>query len=269
MQVVIPLYNAHKQLETLDYILQKNPGLAKLSFLLIDDCSSVDLKPSLKRISSEHSNVRFIRLKRNVGLHISTYVGVINADEEIILTLDQDFIALLPELFIVISKQGFSNTELQYFIVKRQRSYFRDLSSKFTLYIINFFGGYNLKGIYSIRLFNRKHIKNTNLNKWFILDLSLTKRNLKIDYINTNISIFKKQSEISLISLTKLFFKIIIAYTILIELLLILNVLFLVIYNKQVLALICFIIMIVFSLFKFWIKKTNININSIINYDKI
>lgn len=267
MQVIIPLYNAHSQVDNLDNILQRNSNLAKLNFLLVDDCSPIELKQKLIAISNKYSNVHFIRLKQNVGIHISTYVGIMNANEEMILTLDQDFIPLLPELSILISQQDFNLEKLHYFIIEKQRSFFRDFSSTLTLCVVNFFGGYNLKGIYSIRFFNRKHIKHIKINKWFILDLALGLPNQEVEYIKTDISIFKKQSTISFTSLIKIFLKIMFAYTYIVELLLMFSVLIFFFWNKQVFAFTHLFILAVFILFKSWVKNFKINIKPIVEYD--
>jgi glycosyltransferase involved in cell wall biosynthesis len=92
VSVVVPTFNrAHN----LQHFVEKLIDLGKAShfvfeIILVDDCSYDQTWKVLEDLYSSFDNLTVVRLRRNLGQHASTIVGISLASGEIVVTMDDD-----------------------------------------------------------------------------------------------------------------------------------------------------------------------------------
>lgn len=214
--IVIPIYNAQKYLIELENVLTQHHALKTYNILLVDDGSKKKSREQLVSLKEKYSNVNFIFLKRNLGQHLASIIGVKYSKTEKIFTLDQDMIPHIHKFLNYINIE-FQEKKFVYFTTKKKRSLFRNLSSKVLLLVIRYFGFNKLRGIYSARLIHKKDTEDIKIHSKFILDLELLKRKLQPKYIQTTIIVEEKSSSYSLLKSFMLFLIIAFNYSFFIE----------------------------------------------------
>lgn len=92
LSVVIPVYNEEESLRPLyDSLHPVCSGLGHdYEIIFVDDGSTDHSYEVLRRIAEKDSNVRVLRLKRNVGQTAALVVGFDHAAGEVVITLDAD-----------------------------------------------------------------------------------------------------------------------------------------------------------------------------------
>lgn len=96
LSIIIPAYNTVNYIEkTLNVIL--NQSYKNFEIIIVDDCSTDNLKTIIDNYSLTHSNIKYIKNTMNKGVGISRNIGLNCAKGEYITFLDSDD---WPDLFI-------------------------------------------------------------------------------------------------------------------------------------------------------------------------
>ena len=112
ISVVVPLFNEDESLPELcawiDKVMQKNNFTYEV--LLIDDGSKDKSWEVVEKISSENTNIKGIKFRRNYGKSAALNVGFAKAIGDVVITMDadlQDSPEEIPTLYNKIAVEGF------------------------------------------------------------------------------------------------------------------------------------------------------------------
>ena len=112
ISVVIPLLNEEESLPELcawiDKVMQKNNFSYEV--LLIDDGSKDKSWEVIEKLSSENSNIKGTKFRRNYGKSAALNVGFVKAEGDVVITMDadlQDSPEEIPALYNKITVEGF------------------------------------------------------------------------------------------------------------------------------------------------------------------
>jgi glycosyltransferase involved in cell wall biosynthesis len=112
ISVVVPLFNEDESLPELcawiDKVMQKNNFTYEV--LLIDDGSKDKSWQVVEKISSENTNIKGIKFRRNYGKSAALNVGFAKAIGDVVITMDadlQDSPEEIPTLYNKIAIEGF------------------------------------------------------------------------------------------------------------------------------------------------------------------
>ena len=112
ISVVVPLFNEAESLPELcawiDKVMQKNNFTYEV--LLIDDGSKDKSWEVVEKISSENTNIKGIKFRRNYGKSAALNVGFAKAIGDVVITMDadlQDSPEEIPTLYNKIAVEGF------------------------------------------------------------------------------------------------------------------------------------------------------------------
>ena len=84
-------YNAEKWIErTMESVSLQNDFKTDYEYILIDDCSTDKTSFLMSRFASRHSNVKYIRNSRNIGLASSSNLALSKARSKYIVRIDAD-----------------------------------------------------------------------------------------------------------------------------------------------------------------------------------
>lgn len=92
VSVVIPIYNEEENVERLFKALHEalSPLSTTYEVLLVDDGSTDETWPLMKKYTGEYPGFRLIRFRRNFGQTAAMSAGFDNAQGEVIITMDAD-----------------------------------------------------------------------------------------------------------------------------------------------------------------------------------
>ena len=112
ISVVVPLFNEDESLPELcawiDKVMQKNNFTYEV--LLIDDGSKDKSWEVVEKISSENTNIKGIKFRRNYGKSAALNIGFAKAKGDVVITMDadlQDSPEEIPTLYNKIAVEGF------------------------------------------------------------------------------------------------------------------------------------------------------------------
>jgi glycosyltransferase involved in cell wall biosynthesis len=112
ISVVVPLFNEEESLPELcawiDKVMQKNNFSYEV--LLIDDGSKDKSWEVIEKLSSENSNIKGTKFRRNYGKSAALNVGFAKAKGDVVITMDadlQDSPEEIPALYNKITVEGF------------------------------------------------------------------------------------------------------------------------------------------------------------------
>jgi glycosyltransferase involved in cell wall biosynthesis len=112
ISVVVPLFNEEESLPELcswiDKVMQKNNFTYEV--LLIDDGSKDKSWEVVEQISTENTNIKGIKFRRNYGKSAALNVGFAKAEGDVVITMDadlQDSPEEIPTLYNKIAIEGF------------------------------------------------------------------------------------------------------------------------------------------------------------------
>jgi len=112
ISVVVPLFNEEESLPELcswiDKVMKENNFSYEV--LLIDDGSKDKSWEVIEKLSSENSNIKGIKFRRNYGKSAALNVAFDKAEGDVVITMDadlQDSPDEIPELYSMIMKDGF------------------------------------------------------------------------------------------------------------------------------------------------------------------
>jgi glycosyltransferase involved in cell wall biosynthesis len=110
LSVVIPAFNTGEQLINLvDSLTEFFRNKITFDIIIIDDSGDNN------RLSFNHPELKYFKLKKNYGQHLATYYGILQAKGQHILTLDDDVILPEEKLEVIFSRIPEPN-DLQYFV---------------------------------------------------------------------------------------------------------------------------------------------------------
>ena len=112
ISVVIPLFNEEESLPELCSWIDKVMKENNLSYevLLMDDGSKDKSWEVIEKLSSENSNLKGVKFRRNYGKSAALNVAFAKAEGDVVITMDadlQDSPDEIPELYSMIMKDGF------------------------------------------------------------------------------------------------------------------------------------------------------------------
>ena len=112
ISVVIPLFNEEESLPELcswiDKVMKENNFFYEV--LLMDDGSKDKSWEVIEKLSSENSNLKGVKFRRNYGKSAALNVAFAKAEGDVVITMDadlQDSPDEIPELYSMIMKDGF------------------------------------------------------------------------------------------------------------------------------------------------------------------
>ena len=112
ISVVIPLFNEEESLPELcswiDKVMKENNFSYEV--LLMDDGSKDKSWEVIEKLSSENSNLKGVKFRRNYGKSAALNVAFAKAEGDVVITMDadlQDSPDEIPELYSMIMKDGF------------------------------------------------------------------------------------------------------------------------------------------------------------------
>ena len=112
ISVVIPLFNEEESLSELcswiDKVMKENNFFYEV--LLMDDGSKDKSWEVIEKLSSENSNLKGVKFRRNYGKSAALNVAFAKAEGDVVITMDadlQDSPDEIPELYSMIMKDGF------------------------------------------------------------------------------------------------------------------------------------------------------------------
>lgn len=212
--IVIPIYNGQKHLLHLIDILKEKKHLRKYNFFIVDDNSDEDYSEIFKHLKEITPTILYHKNQKNLGLHQSIASGFNKLSIDIMVTLDQDFIPILPELVVELSELNISERQLTYIKVeKKERTWLRSFASKLTRGLIQWFGDIHLDGLYAIRVVKKDFNLKIPLTKYLIFDLHLLKNGYAAQYAKSNIAIKDKKGNTTFFALSIILLNITLFYT--------------------------------------------------------
>lgn len=179
LSVVIPVYNGALTLPILVARLAKTlPALTdSYELILVDDGSPDSSWEKIQSLSRENQWVHGIRLMRNFGQHNALLCGVRAANNEIIITMDDDLQHPPEEIHKLIEKLGDEYDVVYGVPAHLPHSFFRNLLSQLTKRILAFVMGIpSVREIGAFRAFRSKIIRafTTYQSPSLILDVLLS-----------------------------------------------------------------------------------------------
>ena len=138
LSVVIPVYNAEPNLPAL--VGQLVPALEarapRFEVILVDDGSRDRSWEIMRRLSEEDARVRAIRLGRNYGQHNALLCGIREAQNDVVVTMDDDLQHPVSELPALLAKIAEGYDVVYGYPRREQHGFFRDLASRMTKVVL-------------------------------------------------------------------------------------------------------------------------------------
>lgn len=164
LSIIIPVYNSQATLKEL--IVRLNAVLLGISssyeILLINDGSRDESWQVIQQLAHDHSAVRGINLMRNYGQHNALLCGIRSAQNEIIITMDDDLQHPPEEIPVLVSKLQEGYDVVYGFPRKLPHSLWRNIFSRLTKRTLAF-----VMGIKTVREISAFRAFRTNLRKAF------------------------------------------------------------------------------------------------------
>ena len=130
--VIIPVFNSESTLNELVNRIQKHFLVEKkgCEIILVNDGSTDTSDTICKQLTHQHSNIIYIRLKRNLGQHKAVLCGIHYSSGDYFITLDDDLQNPPEEIskLIVKMKEGYDVVFGRY--KKKKHSLIRNMGSK-------------------------------------------------------------------------------------------------------------------------------------------
>ncbi len=134
VSVIIPIYNSEKSLAILvERLIQTlEQSTKQYEIIGVNDCSPDNSAAILDNLAAEHTNVQPIHLSRNFGQHNALLCGIMQAQYNTIITIDDD-LQHPPEQIPVLLNKLVEGYDVVYGIPeKQQHGLWRDLASRIT-----------------------------------------------------------------------------------------------------------------------------------------
>ena len=117
LSVIVPCFNEQENIFDFYNELMKNDGFFKgegvdMELIFVDDGSSDETVPRVKELSEKDNRVHLISFSRNFGKEAAMYAGLEGAKGDYVAIMDcdlQDPPALLPDMYLAITKEGYDS----------------------------------------------------------------------------------------------------------------------------------------------------------------
>ena len=164
LSIIIPVYNSQKTLEELVKRLGTVlPGIASnYEVLLVNDGSIDESWQKVQELAEAYSFIRGINLMRNYGQHNALLCGIRSAENEIIVTMDDDLQHPPEEIPILLAKLQEGHDVVYGFPRKLPHSFWRNIFSRITKRTLAF-----VMGIKTVREISAFRAFRTNLREAF------------------------------------------------------------------------------------------------------
>ena len=109
LSIVVPCFNEAPCVEAFVRAVDAT-GVAGVEFVFVDDGSTDETLPIVKRLADADSRIRYVSFSRNFGKESALLAGLRKSSGAIVVTMDvdlQDPPALLPEMLRAIEEEGF------------------------------------------------------------------------------------------------------------------------------------------------------------------
>lgn len=215
--ILVPVYNSS---DTIIQLVDKTVELFQelkypFEIILVDDGSENQTWEILKSIKQKHpQTIKCIRLNKNYGQHNALFCGMMHANANFVVTLDDDLQVHPIEIKKLIEKQKATNADVVYGNYnKKQHSFLRNLGSWYIKVSGKFFSNYTEKGS-SFRLISNELIKKFKEypSNFVFIDELIFWYATNIQYQDVN-HFPQKKSRYTFLKLVKLTFKIVYNYT--------------------------------------------------------
>lgn len=145
--LVIPVYNSAKSLPLLYEAIQQVDSLQEAQLIFVNDASIDDSWSVLLSLKEKNSAIVLVDLVNNVGQHSALYCGLLYAEGQYIVTLDDDLQHDPAEIVKLKDTLDKENADLVYGIyATKKHSAIRNTGSKVFAAIVNKFASTPLKG---------------------------------------------------------------------------------------------------------------------------
>jgi len=134
ISVVVPVYNSEGTLRELVTRLESTLGRAvpKLEIILVNDGSRDGSWHAISQLAQEHDCVRGVDLMRNYGQHNALLCGIRMAENDVVVTLDDDLQHPPEEIPKLLDKLSEGYDVVYGTPQHQQHGFWRDLSSQVT-----------------------------------------------------------------------------------------------------------------------------------------
>ncbi|MBC7912964.1 MAG: glycosyltransferase family 2 protein [Pyrinomonadaceae bacterium] len=141
LSVIIPVYNSQETIEELVKKLQEDLKDFNPEIVLVNDCSRDHSEKICNRLAAEHSNLRFISLRKNSGEHNAVLCGLRHCSGAYAAIIDDDLQNPPSEIIKLLNKAVMNNYDVVYAKYENKKhNFFRNLASK----LHNIMAGYLL-----------------------------------------------------------------------------------------------------------------------------
>lgn len=159
LSVVIPCYRSGEGLAQLvDLLAEILPNLADpYEIILVDDASPDNTWQIVEALTAHYAWVRGIQLMRNYGQHNALLCGIRAAQNEIVVTMDDDLQHPPDQIHLLLDKLAEGYDVVYGSPVHEQHGFLRDLASQITkLMLQNSMGVENARSVSAFRAFRTK-----------------------------------------------------------------------------------------------------------------
>jgi glycosyltransferase involved in cell wall biosynthesis len=216
ISAVIPCYNSEKTIVSLVQKLSHQlQGISTdFEIILVNDGSSDSTWLVLEGLLNHDFNIRIIDLARNFGQHNATLCGVLEAQYETIITLDDDFQNPPEQIQLLLDKleQGF---DIVYGVPRVKRhNHYRRWGSTLARKLLAGLGVKNAERLSSFRIFKQKLTADLQgpFGPVVCLDQLLNYRTDRVGEIEVNHEASDQNSRYNAIKLLQLTYGLIIAF---------------------------------------------------------
>ena len=142
LSVIIPVYNSEQTIKLLIERLQIALSSISFEIVLVNDNSRDGSEAVCKQIAADHTNVRFISLRRNFGEFNAVMCGLNWAYGDYCVMIDDDFQNPPEEILKLVTTAENRDFDIVYtYYSKKQHAVHRNMGSKFvnwlTSYLLN------------------------------------------------------------------------------------------------------------------------------------
>jgi len=146
--LIIPVYNSALTLPNLYQEIEKHLSTVNYQIVFVNDCSSDNSWQVLEGIKEKsNKNITLVNLASNAGQHIALYCGLMYAEGQYIISLDDDLQHHPSEIIKLHQKAEETDADVVYGIYKtKKHNIVRNSGSKVFARIVNKFASTPLQG---------------------------------------------------------------------------------------------------------------------------
>lgn len=158
ISIVIPCYNEEANLERISQEILHYMQNLTFEVIFVDDGSTDDSLPKIKKIIKQHPQFKFISFSRNFGHQAALRAGIVYSTGDCVISMDAD-LQHPPELILsLIEKwQNGSSIVSALRLPNKNESFFKKVTSQVYYSIINYIGNLDIQeGSSDFRLIDKQ-----------------------------------------------------------------------------------------------------------------